>query len=113
MPSRVLFTPKSLHCPSLPSPRRLPRSFGVTFALGLRCARRPLNAAALSPQLPLTAGPDLPPGRAPGFARHPGPANQRAACGRPRGLAPTRQRLLEAASKRPRGPPAPGRPACQ
>lgn len=73
----------------------------------------PLSAAALSPQPPLTAGPDPPPGRAPGFARHPGPANQRAACGRPRGLEPIRERLLAAAPKRPRGPPALGRPACQ
>lgn len=71
MPSRVPFTTKSLHCPPLPSPRRPPRSRGVTLALGLRSARRPLSAAALSPQPPLTAGPDLLPGRTPGFARHP------------------------------------------
>lgn len=97
---------------------RQPRGQGDRRSAGRppqRC-RRGRAAARQGAQpapAPLRASPDLPPGRMLGFARHPGQANQRAAYGRPRGISPTRHRLLEAAPKRHRGSPAPWRPACQ
>lgn len=54
---------------------------------------------------------DPPPERPLGFARHSDLTNQRTAYGRQRGIPPIRYPLLEAASKRHRGSPAPWRPA--
>lgn len=71
--------------PRPPAPRRVP----VTPA--------PLRSAPAPPSAAAAAGPDPPPGRMLGFARHPGQTNHRAAYGCPRRIAPTRDRLLEAA----------------
>lgn len=49
IPSLVPFTPESLPCPSPPSPRRPPSSFGVTLARGLRSAQRGRPFPSASP----------------------------------------------------------------